>query len=71
MESPVELMLSGDIDEQVEEIAARISEDYADTGGLVLTGVLKGLFHLSRDLARRLLRHHRDQCQPRRGSGLG
>ena len=39
---------------RVSELAARIEEDYADLGSLVLVGVLKGAFVFLADLARRL-----------------
>jgi hypoxanthine phosphoribosyltransferase len=47
------------IDERVGELAARISEDYADSEGIVLIGVLKGSFIFLADLARRLSIPHR------------
>lgn len=39
---------------RVDELAARISADYADKGGVVLIGILKGSFIFLADLARRL-----------------
>lgn len=39
---------------RVEELAARISEDYRDKGDIVLIGVLKGSFIFLADLSRRL-----------------
>jgi hypoxanthine phosphoribosyltransferase len=39
---------------RVDELAARISDDYADKGDLVLIGVLKGSFIFLADLSRRL-----------------
>jgi len=46
---------------RVEELATRISADYADKGDLVLVGVLKGSFIFLADLARRLtVSHHVD-----------
>jgi len=42
------------IREQVEELAKRISSDYADKGELCLVGVLRGSFVFLADLVRRL-----------------
>ena len=39
---------------RVDELAAQISSDYAELGGVVLVGVLKGSFIFLADLARRL-----------------
>lgn len=47
------------IAERVEELAERISEDYAGKGELVLIGVLKGSFIFLADLARKLTIPHR------------
>ena len=44
---------------RVEELAARISADYADVDELVVIGVLKGAFIFLADLARRLTVPHR------------
>ena len=44
---------------RVNELAARISEDYADVDGLIVVGVLKGAFIFLADLARRLTAPHR------------
>lgn len=44
---------------RVKELAARISEDYAEKGELVLIGVLKGSFIFLADLARHLTVPHR------------
>jgi hypoxanthine phosphoribosyltransferase len=44
---------------RVGELAATISEDYRDSGELVLIGVLKGSFIFLADLARRLTIPHR------------
>lgn len=47
------------INERVDELARRISEDYAPADELVLIGVLKGSFIFLADLARRLSIPHR------------
>jgi hypoxanthine phosphoribosyltransferase len=47
------------IDERVRELAAQISEDYANSEEIVLIGVLKGSFIFLADLARRLSIPHR------------
>ena len=47
------------IDARVDELAARISSDYARADELVLIGVLKGSFIFLADLARRLTIPHR------------
>ena len=39
---------------RVDELAAQISSDYADTSDLMLVGVLKGAFIFLSDLSRRL-----------------
>ena len=44
---------------RVEELAARISDDYAELGELVVIGVLKGAFIFLADLTRRLKVPHR------------
>ena len=59
----VEKVLLGEhtIAARVEELAAQISADYADTDDLILVGVLKGSFIFLADLARRLaVRHYVD-----------
>ena len=49
------------IQERVDNLAARVSADYADARKLVLVGVLKGSFMFLADLARRLtVPHHVD-----------
>jgi hypoxanthine phosphoribosyltransferase len=53
-ESPHVLISESEIERRVSELAARISEDYADKGEVVLVGVLKGAFIFLADLARRL-----------------
>ncbi len=58
--SPVEILIPEDrIRDRVEELAARIDEDYADTDELVVVGVLKGSFIFVADLTRRLTIPHR------------
>ena len=47
------------IAQRVEELAALISEDYAERGEVVLIGVLKGSFIFLADLARHLTVPHR------------
>ena len=54
MSMPVVLISEEEIQTRVAELAAQISADYADTGDLVLVGVLKGAFIFLADLARRL-----------------
>ncbi len=50
-----EVMISeAEISQRVDELAAQISEDYADKGDVVLIGVLKGSFIFLADLSRRL-----------------
>lgn len=44
---------------QVDELAAKISADYANDGQLVIVGILKGAFVFLADLARRLTVPHR------------
>ena len=51
---PDTLISAEDISARVGEIAAQISADYADSGEIVLIGVLKGAFILLADLSRRL-----------------
>ena len=51
---PPVLISASDIDDRVNELAAQISEDYRDKGGVVLIGVLKGSFIFLADLSRRL-----------------
>ncbi len=52
--APDVLISEQDIDARVTELAKRISADYADSGELVLVGVLKGSFIFLADLARKL-----------------
>ena len=54
MSMPVVLISEEEIQTRVAELAAQISADYADTGDLVLVGVLKGAFIFLADLARQL-----------------
>lgn len=56
---PEILISEADIARRVEELAAQIDEDYADTDELVLIGILKGSFIFLADLARRLGVKHR------------
>jgi hypoxanthine phosphoribosyltransferase len=51
---PPVLISEADIENRVAELAAQISSDYADSGDLVLIGVLKGAFVFLADLSRRL-----------------
>jgi len=51
---PPELISEAAIRKRVQELAAQISEDYADAGELVLVGVLKGAFIFLADLSRAL-----------------
>jgi hypoxanthine phosphoribosyltransferase len=51
---PPELISESDIQDRVNELAARISADYANEEEIVLIGVLKGAFIFLADLARRL-----------------
>ena len=53
-EPPKVLISEIDIERRVGELAAQISDDYADKGEIVLIGVLKGAFILLADLSRRL-----------------
>lgn len=48
-----------EIQAQVDELAAKISTDYADDGQLVIVGILKGAFVFLADLTRRLTVPHR------------
>ncbi len=54
MSLPVVLISEEEIQTRVAELAAQISADYADTGDLVIVGVLKGAFIFLADLSRRL-----------------
>ena len=54
MQTPETLISEERIQARVEELAARISLDYADKGEIVLIGVLKGAFIFLADLSRRL-----------------
>ena len=54
MATPKTLISEEQIKARVEELAAQISLDYADTGELVLVGILKGAFIFLADLSRRL-----------------
>ncbi|MDA0680117.1 MAG: hypoxanthine phosphoribosyltransferase [Proteobacteria bacterium] len=54
MHNPETLISEEEIRLRVDELAARISLDYADKGELVLIGILKGSFIFLADLARRL-----------------
>ena len=53
-EKPEAMISEADILTRVDELAAQISSDYAERGGVVLVGVLKGSFIFLADLARRL-----------------
>ena len=59
VERTSELISAAAIADRVDELAARIDEDYADAGELILIGVLKGSFIFLSDLARRLTIPHR------------
>ena len=59
VERTTELISAEAISSRVDVLAARIDEDYADAGELVLIGVLKGSFIFLSDLARRLTIPHR------------
>lgn len=48
------LVSRADIERRVDELAAKISHDYAEVGDLTLLGVLKGAFIFLADLSRRL-----------------
>ena len=52
MSLPVVLISEEEIQQRVTELAAQISEDYADSGDIVLVGVLKGAFIFLADLSR-------------------
>lgn len=52
--APKQLITEEQILHRVDELAGRISADYADREEVVLVGVLKGAFILLADLARRL-----------------
>jgi hypoxanthine phosphoribosyltransferase len=54
MSLPVVLISEEEIQQRVTELAAQISEDYADTGDIVLVGVLKGSFIFLADLSRKM-----------------
>ena len=54
MSLPVVLISEEEIQTRVAELAAQISEDYAETSDLVLIGVLKGSFVFLADLSRRM-----------------
>jgi len=53
-DTPEVLISEDDIQKRVVELASQISADYADTGELVMVGVLKGAFIFLADLSRRL-----------------
>jgi hypoxanthine phosphoribosyltransferase len=59
MESLETLIDEETIAQRVTELAAEIDRDYADSGELVLVGVLKGSFIFLSDLSRRLSIPHR------------
>ncbi|MBN2045865.1 MAG: hypoxanthine phosphoribosyltransferase [Anaerolineales bacterium] len=52
------LVTEEQIQERVKQLAARISEDYAGMGSIVLIGILKGSFMFTADLARHLTIPH-------------
>ena len=52
--TPPVLISADDINARVNELAAKISEDYRDKGDIVLIGVLKGSFIFLADLSRQL-----------------
>ena len=54
MNPPVVLISEEEIQKRVTELAAQISEDYADAGNVVLVGVLKGAFIFLADLSRHM-----------------
>ena len=54
MSTPVVLISEEEIQKRVIELAAEISNDYADADDLVLVGVLKGAFIFLADLSRQL-----------------
>ncbi|MEM7432400.1 MAG: hypoxanthine phosphoribosyltransferase [Pseudomonadota bacterium] len=53
-DQPEVLISEDDVQKRVAELAAQINTDYADSGELVLIGVLKGAFIFLADLSRRL-----------------
>lgn len=59
MEQTTELISAEAIAARVDEMAARLDQDYADADELVLVGVLKGSFIFLADLSRRLTTPHR------------
>ncbi len=54
MTSPPPYLTEQQIADRIAELAAEIDADYADAGGVVLVGVLKGSFIFLADLSRRL-----------------
>ena len=54
MPQPEVLISEDEIRDRVDELAAKISDDYADEEEIVLIGVLKGAFIFLADLSRRL-----------------
>ena len=56
---PPTLFTEEEIQSRVVELAAEIDEAYADSGTLILIGILKGSFIFLADLARRLTIPHR------------
>jgi hypoxanthine phosphoribosyltransferase len=58
-EKPTPLFSEEQIRGRVEQLAARISADYAEADELYIVGILKGAFMLVADLARRLRIDHR------------
>ena len=54
MDEPSVLISEQDLQKRVGELAAQISQDYADADELCLVGVLKGSFIFLADLSRRL-----------------
>ena len=54
MSLPVVLISEEEIQKRVAELAAQISEDYAETPDIVLIGVLKGSFIFLADLSRQM-----------------
>ena len=59
MEQTTELISAEAIAARVDELAAQLDQDYADSGELVLVGVLKGSFIFLADLSRKLTIPHR------------
>lgn len=57
--SPPVLISADEIAARIAELGAEIDRDYADSGVVVLVGVLKGSFIFLADLARRLTVPHR------------